>query len=135
MRNSPHTRHLIINPVCANTRKYTRYEEMSLPVQVIGYSLDSKEFKEFATTQNFSAGGARLVLQTIVQRGAILYLSLPLPSRLRHYDWEEELYCTFVEVKFTKRLVGGGCAMGVSFIGKTPPKNFEGFQSLTTPPR
>lgn len=135
MRNPSNISSLKTMPLCTNTRKAIRYEETLLPVQVIGYTLDNKEFRESTQTQNFSAGGVRMVLKTIVQRGSILYLSLPLPSRLRHYDWSEELYHIFVEVKFTKRLVTGGCAIGVSFMGKNPPEGVEFFPGIASPPR
>jgi hypothetical protein len=103
--------------------------KVSMPVQVIGRTIDGEKFRELCQTQDASAFGLCLVLEAIVPRGTILFLSMQMPRRLRLYDLAKDVYQIYAQVQRVHMLTEGGCEVGLSFIGKNPPAGYENYQS------
>jgi hypothetical protein len=101
-----------------------------MPIQVIGRSIDGEKFREICQTQDASAFGLCFVLQSIVERGAVLYLSMRMPRRLRLFDLAKDIYQVYAQVQRVQLLSQGGCEVGVSFIGRNPPPGVENYQTL-----
>jgi hypothetical protein len=104
--------------------------KVSMPVQVVGRTVDGEKFKEVCQTQDASAFGLCLVLESIVERGTTLFLSMQMPSRLRLYDLSQPTYHIYAQVRRVHILAEGGCEVGLSFIGKNPPPNTENLQTI-----
>ncbi|MEW6731877.1 MAG: PilZ domain-containing protein [Acidobacteriota bacterium] len=102
---------------------------VSMPVQVIGRANNGEIFRELSQTQDASAFGLCFTLQSTVIRGTILYLSMPMPRRLRLYDLAKEVYQIYAQVQRVQMLPNGGCEVGISFLGKNPPAGFENYQT------
>lgn len=102
---------------------------MSLPLKVeIKVDKDSN-LEEVSRLFDVSTYGAGFTLSRPVKRGRLLALTLPMPRRLRAYDFTEPEYkiwgivrrCIKTESPFTK---GDTYSVGVAFIGKQPPPEF-----------
>lgn len=103
--------------------------KVSMPVQVVGRTVDGEKFREVCQTQDASAFGLCLVLESIVQRGTTVFLSMQMPSRLRLFDLAHPTYQIYAQVRRVQILAEGGCEVGLSFIGKNPPPGTESFQT------
>ncbi|MDQ3181529.1 MAG: PilZ domain-containing protein [Acidobacteriota bacterium] len=75
-----------------------------------------------------SAFGAGFNLRRPVRRGRLLQLTIPLPRKLRCFDYTEPQYRVWGLVRscITKssNAVSETHAVGVAFIGKNPPKSY-----------
>ena len=78
--------------------------------------------------EDISLSGAGFKLKRPVKRGRLLQVSVPIPRQLRAYDFLEPQYHVWGLIR---RCVPAGTnsatdeyAVGVAFIGKTPPATF-----------
>lgn len=97
---------------------------LKLPVRVAGYDLQGQQWTEMSTVLDVSSSGASFVLKHSIVRGNVLHLLVPLPKRFRSYDLGEASYHVFGLVRST-RSDPDGTRVGVLFLGKHPPRNFE----------
>ncbi|HET7294693.1 MAG TPA: PilZ domain-containing protein [Vicinamibacteria bacterium] len=95
-----------------------------LPVKVQGHDESGAPWNEMSSTDDASFGGASLVLQHSVGPGHVLELSLPLPRRFRRYDLTEPGYHVWALVRDVVP-AGATRRVGVMFLGKTPPKDYD----------
>ncbi len=102
--------------------------KVSMPVQVMGYTIDGEKFREICQTHDASAFGLCLILESIVSLSTTLFLSMQMPRRLRLYDLSTEIYQIYAQVRRVHMLAEGGCEIGLSFIGKNPPPGVESYQ-------
>lgn len=103
--------------------------KVSMPVQVFGYTVGGEKFREVCQTHDASAFGLCLILEAIVPKSGILFLSMQMPRRLRLYDLSSEIYQIYAQVRRVHMLAEGGCEVGLSFIGKNPPSGVESYQT------
>ena len=95
-----------------------------LPVKVQGYAEGGASWNEMSSTDDASFGGASLLLEHGVEPGHVLELSLPLPRRFRRYDLTEAGYHIWALVRDVLP-AGATRRVGVMFLGKHPPKEYE----------
>ena len=74
--------------------------------------------------------GARFTLKRPIEIGRLLHLTLPMPRPLRVFDHVEDQYRVWCIVRNLKLLdpaeeKGALIEIGVAFIGKRAPRNFE----------
>jgi hypothetical protein len=93
---------------------------IALPVHVQGQYPDGVTWEEMTTTTDASAGGVAIPLRRTVLLGQALHLALPLPRRLRTFDLTDPSYRVYAVVAS----VGAAGAVGVRFIGKSPPGGY-----------
>lgn len=103
--------------------------KVSMPVQVLGYTVDGEKFREICQTHDASAFGLCLILEAMVAKNSVLFLSTQMPRRLRLYDLSSEIYQIYAQVRRVQILAEGGCEVGLSFIGKNPPPGVNSFQT------
>ena len=95
--------------------------DVQLPLRVQGFDAGGDRWEEMATGEDISSGGAAFVLRHAVSRGQALLLSMPLPKRFRAYDITAPSYRVYALV----RKVDSSGRVGVMFLGKQAPKDFE----------
>lgn len=100
----------------------------SLLAVVKAKDADGEMWKEVAEVMSFSAGGAGFYLERECRVGCLVSLMLQMPSHLRCYDHEKELYRVWGLVQYSQPLVDedkAGYHIGVAFIGKQAPASFH----------
>ncbi|HLA78631.1 MAG TPA: PilZ domain-containing protein [Vicinamibacteria bacterium] len=97
---------------------------MRLPVRAQGFGEDGSTWTEMSTIGDASSGGACFCLKHPVTFGQVLLLSLPIPKNFRQYDLSEPSYRTYALVRNLAPL-GDTYRVGVLFLGKNPPRDFE----------
>lgn len=107
----------------SNRRRCERFK-LSLPVRVTGHDRQSGKWHEMAETVDVSRTGARLRLRTAVTQGMVLYITLPLPAKLRAHGFAEQSYNVYTLVRRVEPPKAGVRAVGVEFIGERPPAGY-----------
>jgi hypothetical protein len=95
-----------------------------VPVFVKGFDEDGSAWEEMTNLGETSAGGASFTLRHPAAPGQVLHLSLPLPKKFRQYDLTELSYHVWGLVRHVKG-VPEGQRVGVCFLGRKPPREFE----------
>jgi hypothetical protein len=104
-------------------RQKTRMN-LAMPVRVHGYDASGASWEEMAAVRDASPGGVAISLRRPISRGQVLFLTLPLPKRLRRYDETEASYRVYGLVRSVNRETGTA-RVGVLFLGKQPPRGYE----------
>ncbi|MDQ3800328.1 MAG: PilZ domain-containing protein [Acidobacteriota bacterium] len=123
-----------VSPVAE--KRQTGRASISLSSVVKGRESKDSFWKEVTEVTSVSATGAGFQLRRECRAGQLLSLMIPMPPRLRCYDYEKQLYRVWGLVQHCSPISsvsgensGGGSAdyyVGVAFIGKdAPPDYFE----------
>jgi hypothetical protein len=110
-----------------NNRRRTDRYKLAIPARVVG--VDGKadgngKWSEMTETLDVSRTGVRLRLNRPVRYGMVLYLSLPLPAKLRSHGFADNSYNVYALVRRIeppKKDVG---VVGLEFIGEHPPPGY-----------
>lgn len=110
-----------------DARRIQRYS-LALPAR-IDVQVDNKfSWNEITRLEDISAFGAGFNLKRPVKRGRLVMLSVPMPRQLRVYDYLEPQYRIWGLVRRCVPLSGNpgaeSYAVGLAFIGKTPPQSY-----------
>lgn len=83
--------------------------------------------KEVADVISVSGSGAGFCLKRPCEVGRLVLLMLPLPSQLRSYDHDKELYRVWGLVQHCHKTSAGGNSyqVGVAFVGKSCPPSYD----------
>jgi hypothetical protein len=105
-------------------------EASSLPVRVECHESENHRWEEVTQLLDVSPFGSRLEIKHPTEPGRLLHLTIPMPRRLRCYDYEEEQYRIWSLVRHVKSLPASDDALphfqiGVAFIGKDRPPTHE----------
>src|SRR5262245_31548753 len=112
----------------AEKRLRTRLR-VSMPIQVTGRSPDGEKFGEICQTLDAPAFGLAFTIQSDVEGGTVLYLSMRMPRKLRLYDLAKDIYQIYAQVQHVNEVAEGVYEIGVSFLGKTAPPGYESYQT------
>ena len=100
---------------------------MPLPVRV-EVKIDQKNsWDEITRMQDVSNFGTGFSLKRPVKRGRLVYLTMPMPRKLRSFDFAEPQYKIWGLVRRCLRNSKTNIenySVGVAFIGKNPPQSF-----------
>ncbi|MEP6945559.1 MAG: PilZ domain-containing protein [Acidobacteriota bacterium] len=107
-----------------------RIQRISLPLPVrVEVKIDrSSNWNEITRLTDISAFGAGFTLKRPAKRGRVVQLTIPMPRQLRCYDYGEAQYKVWSLVRrcieVENRNQENTFAVGVAFLGKTPPEGF-----------
>jgi hypothetical protein len=98
--------------------------QLLVPVLVKGFDEAGTAWEEMTSLLDTSAGGALIKLNHPSVAGQVVHLSLPLPKRYRQYDLSEMSYQVWGLIRHV-RSGPEGRRIGVYYLGKKPPRDFE----------
>lgn len=102
---------------------------LSLPIRVASYISPTTTWDEITRLNDVSAFGAGFNLKRPVKRGRLLEMTIPLPRQLRCFDFSEPQYRVWGIVRrciaINANTPNERYAIGVAFIGKYPPNNYQ----------
>ena len=106
-----------------NRRRCERFK-LSIPARVTGYDRKNGKWQEMTETIDVSRTGVRIRLRKRVKRGTVLFVTLPLPSKLRSHGFAEQAYSVYTLVRRVEPPKQGIRAIGIEFLGERPPAGF-----------
>ena len=108
-----------------NNRRRTDRLKLSIPARVVGVDRPAEgKWSEMAETLDVSRTGVRLRLNRPVRYGMVLYLSLPLPPKLRSHGYSDPTYNVYALVRRIEPPKKGERIIGLEFIGEHPPAGY-----------
>lgn len=108
-----------------DNRRRTDRIKLALPVRVVGVDQGAAgKWSEMAETLDISRTGVRLRLNRAVRYGMVLYLSLPLPAKLRSHAFMDSSYNVYALVRRIEPMKKGMRAVGLEFVGEHPPPGY-----------
>ncbi len=107
-----------------DNRRRTERFKLCIPARVTGYDRRNGKWNEMTETIDVSRTGIRLRLRRPVRHGTVLYLTLPLPGKLRAHGFSEQSYNAYTLVRRIEPSKQGSRVVGVEFIGEHPPSGF-----------
>jgi hypothetical protein len=106
-----------------NRRRCERFK-LSIPARVTGYDRKNGKWQEMTETIDVGRTGVRLRLRKRVKNGTVLFVTLPLPTKLRSHGFAEQSYNVYTLVRRVEPPKQGIRAIGVEFLGERPPAGF-----------
>ncbi|REJ77978.1 MAG: PilZ domain-containing protein [Acidobacteria bacterium] len=113
-------------PASQEARRIQRIA-ITLPLKVEGKDSRAQGWEEVTRLKDISAFGAGFTLKRPVKRGRLLLLTLPMPRKMRCFDYLDPQYRIWAIVRRCVRLEAGNgdtYLVGVAFIGRVPPKSY-----------
>jgi len=106
-----------------NRRRVERFK-LTVPARVTGYDRNGGKWHEMTETMDVSRTGLRLRLRRRVKHGTVLFVTLPLPTKLRGHGFSDQSYNVYTLVRRVEPPRQGVRAVGVEFLGEHPPKGY-----------
>lgn len=111
-----------------NDNRRIQRVNLSLPIRVESQVSESVSWNEVTRLNDLSAFGAGFNLRHPVKRGRLIHMTIPMPRKLRSFDFTEAQYKVWGLVRScvakTNTPTAENNAVGVAFIGKNPPKSY-----------
>jgi hypothetical protein len=106
-----------------NRRRNQRIK-MSLPTRISGYDSSKDKWEEMTQTVDVSRTGVSLRLRKRLRCGNVVYLTLPLPTKLRMHGFAETGFSSYAIARRVDPLQNGQRVVAFEFIGEHPPKGY-----------
>lgn len=106
-----------------NRRRCERFK-LTIPARVVGHDRRSGKWSEMTETIDISRTGVTLRLRGRVRHGMVLYLALPLPTKLRSHGFTDSGYNVYVLVRRIEPPKKGVRVIGLEFLGEHPPAGY-----------
>lgn len=112
-----------------NDNRRIQRVSLTLPARIESHVNKSVSWNEVTRLTDVSAFGAGFNLTRPVKRGRLVQMTIPLPRKLRCYDFTEPQYKVWGLVRNCVSKSGSATdsekhAIGVAFIGRNPPKSY-----------
>jgi hypothetical protein len=107
----------------SNRRRCDRIR-MLLPVRVSGHDRKTGKWHEMGQTVDVSRTGVTLQMRTLVRHGTVLYITLPLPSKLRAHGYSDPSYNVYALVRRVQPAKAGLRIVALEFLGEHPPSAY-----------
>jgi hypothetical protein len=117
------------NPIPREENRLIQRISMQLPIKV-EVRVDQKvTWEEITRIRDVSAFGAGFLMSRPVKRGRLVFVTIPMPRKLRTYDFAEPQYRIWGIVRRCIKIVEPQSSeetysVGIGFIGKEPPDLF-----------
>ncbi|MEW6125488.1 MAG: PilZ domain-containing protein [Acidobacteriota bacterium] len=129
---------LQVNPATSGKQAYSEYSsewkdgnrrrnqriKMALPTRVSGYDQHNKKWDEMTQTVDVSRTGVSVKVRRRVRCGNVVYLTLPLPTKLRMHGFAETSFNSYAIVRRVDPIQNGQRIIALEFIGEHPPKGY-----------
>lgn len=106
-----------------NRRRYERFK-IAIPARVMGHNRKSGKWSEMTETIDVSRTGITLRLRNRLRHGMVLYVTLPLPTKLRSHGFTDSGYNVYVLVRRVEPPKNGLRIIGLEFLGEHPPAGY-----------
>jgi DnaJ domain/PilZ domain len=106
-----------------NRRRCERFK-LTVPALLAGYDLENKRWQEVAKTVDVGRMGVAVRMQRPVRHGAVVHITLPLPTKLRNHGFAEPGYNMYAIVRRVEPLHDGFRLVGLEFLGNHPPAGY-----------
>jgi hypothetical protein len=106
-----------------NRRRCERFR-LSIPARITGFEKKTGKWNEMTETVDVSRTGVNLRMRHQVRHGTVLYLTLPLPSKLRGHGYAEPSYNVYALVRRVDPPRNGSRLVGLEFMGEHPPMGY-----------
>ena len=106
-----------------NRRRFERFK-LTIPARVMGHDRRIGKWNEMSETIDVSRTGITLRLRSRVRHGMVLYVSLPLPTKLRSHGFTDSGYNVYVLVRRVEPPKKGVRVIGLEFLGEHPPAGY-----------
>jgi hypothetical protein len=106
-----------------NRRRCDRFR-LSIPVRLTGFDKKAGKWNEMAETVDVSRTGINLRMRRHVRHGSVLYVTLPLPSKLRSHGYADPSYNVYALVRRVDQPRNGSRLVGLEFLGEHPPMGY-----------
>ena len=104
--------------------------ELRLPVRVRCRETADLDWSEVTRLIDVTPFGAGFTLKRPIERGRLLHMTIPMPRQLRVFDHAEDQYKVWAVVRYVRPAASPDgkpqFEVGVAFIGKQPPRSYEG---------
>ena len=119
---------MISSSTTENENRRIQRMSLSFPIRVESHVNETTVWNEVTRLNDVSAFGAGFNLSRPVKRGRLIQMTIPMPRKLRSFDFSEPQYKVWGLVRscITKKngVSPDTYAVGTAFIGKYPPKNY-----------
>ena len=114
-----------------NWKRVRERLELRLPVRVRCRETLDLEWSEITRLIDVTPFGAGFSLKRPIEKGRLLHMTIPMPRQLRVFDHAEDQYKVWALVRYVRPAVPTEgmptqFEVGVAFIGKQPPRSYEG---------
>lgn len=107
----------------AKKQRKAKRIKMTLPIKVECKEIPDGTWQEVTRTNDVSPIGAGFHLKNKVDVGRMLMLLVPMPQKLRQYDYSDTQYKVYGLVRHCVD-TGENFHVGVAFVGKNPPVSY-----------
>jgi hypothetical protein len=106
-----------------NRRRSQRFK-LNIPVRVAGFDRVGNKWHEMTQSVDVSRTGVTLHMRKRVRQNTVVYLTLPLPAKLRSHGFADVSFNTYALVRRVDPPKNGDRAVALEFIGEHPPAGF-----------
>ena len=106
-----------------NKRRYQRLK-LAIPTYVTGYDQSQGKWTEVAHTLDVSIGGVALQVAKEMPEGAVVHLTIPMPTKLRRHGYTDPTYQVYAIVRRVEPVDRDQRVIGLEFLGASPPLGY-----------
>lgn len=106
-----------------NRRRCERFK-LTVPARVTGHDRKSGKWHEMTETIDVSRTGLTLRLRRRMRLGMVLYITLPLPTKLRSHGYTDPGYSVYALVRRVELPKNGARVVSFEFLGEHPPAGY-----------
>ncbi|HVG18192.1 MAG TPA: DnaJ domain-containing protein, partial [Blastocatellia bacterium] len=106
-----------------NRRRYERFK-LCVPALITGHDSANGRWQEVAKTVDVSRRGVALSMKKHVRHGAVMHVTLPLPTKFRSHGFSEPGYNMYAIARRVEPPKDGVRIVGLEFIGANPPAGY-----------
>ena len=110
--------------VSGDNRRRCERMRLSMPARAMGFDRKDGKWNEMSETVAISRTGISLRMKRHVRHGNVLYLTLPMPTKLRSHGYSEPHYSVYALVRRVEPARQGARVVGLEFLGEHPPAGF-----------